>query len=85
MIYPLVRELAAEKVSVAVTCRVLGFTTGLLQVAGPAYDVHRDDLAFGYRFIADALRERGLAGGRTGSRACAPISGSGRCSRRSAG
>jgi putative transposase len=27
MIYPLVRELAAEKIPVAVTCRVLGFTT----------------------------------------------------------
>ena len=26
MIYPLVRELAAEKIPVAVTCRVLGFT-----------------------------------------------------------
>jgi putative transposase len=26
MIYPLVRELAAEKIPVAVTCRVLGFS-----------------------------------------------------------
>jgi hypothetical protein len=26
MIYPLVQELAAEKIPVAVTCRVLGFT-----------------------------------------------------------
>ena len=26
MIYPLVRELAAENIPVAVTCRVLGFT-----------------------------------------------------------
>ena len=26
MIYPLVRELAADKISVAVTCRVLGFS-----------------------------------------------------------
>jgi putative transposase len=25
MIYPLVRELAAEKIPIAVTCRVLGF------------------------------------------------------------
>ena len=27
MIYPLVRELAAGKIPVAVTCRVLGFST----------------------------------------------------------
>ena len=25
-----------------------------------AYDIHHDDPAFGYRFIADELRERGL-------------------------
>jgi putative transposase len=28
-----------------------------------AYDIHHDDPAFGYRFIADELRERGLAAG----------------------
>ena len=27
MIYPLVRELAAEKIPVAVTCRMLGYST----------------------------------------------------------
>ena len=27
MMYPLVRELAADKIPVAVTCRVLGFST----------------------------------------------------------
>jgi putative transposase len=30
MIYPLVRELAAEKIPVAVTCRVLGFSNDLV-------------------------------------------------------
>jgi putative transposase len=28
-----------------------------------AYDIHRDDPAFGYRFIADQLHERGLTAG----------------------
>jgi putative transposase len=77
MIFPLVRELAADNIPVAVTCRVLGLLqAGLLQVAGQpgesarlddahlinaAYDIHRDDPAFGYRFIADELREQGIA------------------------
>ena len=74
--YPLVGELAAEKIPVAVTCRVLGFTTQAFykwcaypvsqrdwddaHLINAAYDIHRDDPAFGYRFIADELRERGL-------------------------
>ena len=28
-----------------------------------AYDIHRDDPAFGYRFIADELRDRGITAG----------------------
>jgi putative transposase len=76
MIYPLVRELAAEKIPVAVTCRVLGFSKQAYyawckqpvsqrdwddaHLINAAYDIHRDDPAFGYRFIADELRERGL-------------------------
>ena len=28
-----------------------------------AYDIHHDDPAFGYRFIADELRQRGLPAG----------------------
>jgi putative transposase len=76
MIYPLVRELAAEKIPVAVTCRVLGFSKQAFykwqanpvsqrdwddaHLINAAYDIHRDDPAFGYRFIADELRERGL-------------------------
>jgi hypothetical protein len=31
-----------------------------------AYDIHRDDPAFGYRFVAGELRERGPTAGRTG-------------------
>jgi putative transposase len=70
MIYPLVRELAAEKIPVAVTCRVLGFTTQAFykwqanpvsqrdwddaHLINAAYDIHHDDPAFGYRFT---LRE----------------------------
>jgi putative transposase len=79
MIYPLVRELAAEKIPVAVTCRVLGFSKQAFYAwnANPipqrdwddahlinaAIDIHHDDPAFGYRFIADQLRERGIAAG----------------------
>jgi putative transposase len=76
MIYPLVRELAAENIPVAVTCRVLGFSTQAFyawcknpvsqrdwddaHLINAAYEIHRDDPAFGYRFIADELRQRGL-------------------------
>src|SRR3712207_4323443 len=76
MIYPLVRELAAEKIPVAVTCRVLGFSPQAFykwcanpisqrdwddaHLINAAYDIHHDDPAFGYRFIADELRERGV-------------------------
>ena len=76
MIYPLVRELAAENIPVAVTCRVLGFSKQAFykwqanpvsqrdwddaHLINAAYDIHHDDPAFGYRFIADELRERGL-------------------------
>jgi putative transposase len=79
MIYPLVRELAAEKIPVAVTCRVLGFSKQAFykwqaqpvsqrdwddaHLINAAYDIHHDDPAFGYRFIADELRERGLNAG----------------------
>ncbi len=79
MIYPLVRELAAEKIPVAVTCRVLGFSKQAFykwcanpvsqrdwddaHLINAAYDIHSDDPAFGYRFIADQLHERGLAAG----------------------
>jgi putative transposase len=77
MMYPLVRELAADGIPVTVTCRVLEFTpqayykwradpvstrdwsdAHLVDAAG---DIHADDPAFGYRFIADELAaERGI-------------------------
>src|SRR3954465_4278756 len=79
MIYPLVRELAAEKIPVAVTCRVLGFSKQAFYkwqaqpgsqrdwddppLIHAALDIPHDDPAFGYRFIADELRERGLSAG----------------------
>jgi putative transposase len=77
--YPLVLDLAADGVPVAVTCRVLGFSKQAFyawrqnpvsqrdwdgaQVINAALDVHRDDPAFGYRFIADELPARGIGAG----------------------
>jgi putative transposase len=76
MTYPLVLDLAADGVPVAVTCRVLGFSKQAFyawrqnqvsqrdwddaHVINAALDVHRDDPAFGYRFIADELPARGI-------------------------
>jgi putative transposase len=76
MRYPLVRDLAADGVPVAVTCRVLGFSTQAFyqwrqhpvpqrdwdeaHLINAALDIHRDDPAFGYRFIADQLPGRGI-------------------------
>jgi transposase InsO family protein len=73
MIYPLVRELAAEKIPVAVTCRVVGFTKQAYYkyMAEPVSDrdwsdahlveaareIHEDDPGLGYRFIADVLQD----------------------------
>jgi putative transposase len=75
MMYPLVRELAADKIPVAVTCRVLGFSKQAFyawcknpvsqrdwddaHLINAAVDIHHDDPAFGYRFIADELRAQG--------------------------
>jgi transposase InsO family protein len=71
MIYPLVRDLAADGISVTVTCRVLGFTPQAYykwradpvctrdwsdaHLIDAARAVHGDDPAFGYRFTADEL------------------------------
>lgn len=79
MTYPLVLDLAADGVPVAVTCRVLGFSKQAFYAwrAAPvsqrdwddahlinaAIDIHADDPAFGYRFIADELPARGIAAG----------------------
>lgn len=75
MMYPLVRELAADGVPVAVTCRVLKIarqpyyrwlaqpvTDAELTAAYRAnalFDAHRDDPEFGYRFLLDEARDAG--------------------------
>ena len=80
MTYPLVDDLAADGIPVAVTCRVLGFSRQAYYAwrANPvsrrdlddaylinaARDIHADDPAFGYRFIADELPQRGITAGR---------------------
>lgn len=80
MMYPLVEDLAADGVPVAVACRVLGLSKQAYYAwrANPvcqrdwddahlinaAVDIHHDDPAFGYRFIADELPGRGLRAGR---------------------
>ena len=79
MMYPLVRDLAADGIPVAVTCRVLGFTTQAFyawkkspvsqrdwdnaHLLNLAIDIHADDPGFGYRFIADELPARGISAG----------------------
>ncbi|WP_204814883.1 IS3 family transposase [Paenarthrobacter ilicis] len=79
MIYPLVTDLAADGVPVAVTCRVLGFSKqGYYRwraspvterdwvdahLVNAARDIHAEDPAFGYRFIADELPEKGIEAG----------------------
>jgi hypothetical protein len=80
MRFPLVRDLAAEKIPVAVTCRVLGFSKQAYYAwrAGPvtdrdwddahlinaAVDIHHDDPEFGYRFITDELARHGITASR---------------------
>ena len=71
MMFPLVHELAADRIPGAVTCRVLLFSkqaffkwraNPVLQrdwdnahLTNAAVDLHRDDPAFGYRFISDEI------------------------------
>jgi transposase InsO family protein len=75
MMYPLVRELAADGIPVAVTCRVLKITRqpyyrwlanpvtdaelAAAYRANALFDAHRDDPEFGYRFLVDEAREAG--------------------------
>ena len=77
MMYPLVRELAADGIPVAVTCRVLKiarqpFYRWLRQpitstewtqahLVNAIIDAHADDPEFGYRLIADEVRDAGVA------------------------
>ena len=78
--YPLVQDLAAEKIPVAVTCRVLGFSKQAFykwqadpvsqrdwddaHLINAAIDIHHDDPEFGYRFIADELADQGVRASR---------------------
>ena len=73
MMYPLVRELAVDGIPVTVSCRVLGLarppyyrwlnepvTAGQLDeayLANAIFDAHCDDPEFGYRFLADEVRQ----------------------------
>ena len=75
MMFPLVRDLAAEGFPVRLTCGVLGFSTQAFykwqtqpcsardlddaHLTNVIVDVHADDPEFGYRFIADELEAAG--------------------------
>ena len=75
MTFPLVRDLAAEGIPVVVTCEVPGFSPQAFYkwranpvcdrdrddayLANAIIDIHADDPAFGYRFIADELEADG--------------------------
>ncbi len=77
MTYPVVKDLARDGIPVKLSCRVLGFSRQAYyqwlaepvserewsdaHAANAALDAHADDPEFGYRFLADALRGRGLA------------------------
>jgi putative transposase len=79
MTYPLVDDLAADGIPVAVTCRVLGFSKQAFYawkrspvcqrdvddayLINAALDIHHDDPGFGYRFIADELPAHGIVAG----------------------
>jgi transposase InsO family protein len=80
MMFPLVLDLAADHIPIAVTCRVLGFSKQAFyqwktdpvsqrdwddaHLINAAIDIHHDDPEFGYRFIADELSGRGVEAGR---------------------
>ena len=80
MMYPLVQELAADKIPVVVTCRVLGFSKQAFykwqaepvsqrdwddaHLVNAAVDIHHDDPEFGYRYIADELADQGITASR---------------------
>lgn len=76
MMYPLVRELAADGIPVAVTCRVLNLARqpyyrwlaapvsahdlDEAYLANALFDAHRDDPEFGHRLLADEAHRAGL-------------------------
>jgi transposase InsO family protein len=71
MMFPLVRDLAADRITVRLTCGVLGFSAQAFyrwrarpvcerdwhdaHTTNAIVDVHADDPEFGYRFITDEL------------------------------
>ena len=75
MMYPLVRELAADGVPVTVTCRVLKLARApyyrwredpvpraewvRAHRINALHDAHREDPTFGYRFLAHEARRAG--------------------------
>ena len=79
MMYPLVLDLAALGIAVAVPCRALGFSKQAFyawkkcpvtqrdwddaHLIHAAREIHADDPEFGYRFIGDELAAQGLAAG----------------------
>jgi hypothetical protein len=80
MMFPLVLDLAVDRIPVAVTCRVLGFSKQAFyrwkanpvsqrdwddaHLINAAVDIHHDDPEFGYRFITDELPGRGITASR---------------------
>ena len=76
MMYPLVRDLAAEGFPVRLTCGLLGFSAQAYyawrknpvsardwhdaHLINALIDAHRDDPAFGYRFLSDELERAGI-------------------------
>lgn len=76
MIYPLVRDLAADGIPVTVTCRVLKIARqpyyrwlhepvseaewDEAHLTNALHDAHRDDPEFGYRFLADEVHDLGF-------------------------
>ena len=79
MKYPLVVDLQRDGIAVALTCEVLGFSKQAFykwkanpitdrewsdaHLINAARDIHGDDPAFGYRFIADELADVGITTG----------------------
>jgi transposase InsO family protein len=80
MMFPLVVDLAADSIPVAVTCRVLGFSKQAFyqwradpvsrrdwddaHLLNAAITIHHDDPEFGYRFITDELARQGITASR---------------------
>jgi putative transposase len=79
MSYPLVLDLAADGIAVAVTCRVLGFSTQAFyqwkkqpvtqrdwddaHLINAALEIHDGAPEFGYRLVADELPGKGISAG----------------------